>query len=83
MPPDRIIHAVRRGGGGQDSDSRGLSQQIVNKTSRALKDKHMVLDLAMMVAGTKYPRQFEERIKAVINGRRAQKWCVVDELIHW
>ena len=33
----------------------------------------VVLDLAMMVAGTKYRGQFEERIKAVMNEVRRAK----------
>ena len=48
-----------------------------------LKDKRIVvLDLAMMVAGTKYRGQFEERIKAVINEvRRASNVILfIDEL---
>ncbi len=48
-----------------------------------LRDKRMVvLDLAMMVAGTKYRGQFEERIKAVMNEVRRAKNTIlfIDEL---
>ena len=42
----------------------------------------VVLDLAMMVAGTKYRGQFEERIKAVMNEVRRAKNTIlfIDEL---
>jgi len=42
----------------------------------------VVLDLAMMVAGTKYRGQFEERIKAVMNEVRRAKNVIlfIDEL---
>jgi len=71
-------------GVGKTAIVEGLSQQIVNKqVPEILKDKRLVvLDLAMMVAGTKYRGQFEERIKAVINEVKRAK-CVVlfiDEL---
>jgi ATP-dependent Clp protease ATP-binding subunit ClpC len=48
-----------------------------------LRDKRIVvLDLAMMVAGTKYRGQFEERIKAVMNEVRRAKNVIlfIDEL---
>jgi ATP-dependent Clp protease ATP-binding subunit ClpC len=48
-----------------------------------LRDKRVVvLDLAMMVAGTKYRGQFEERIKAVMNEVRRAKNTIlfIDEL---
>jgi ATP-dependent Clp protease ATP-binding subunit ClpC len=71
-------------GVGKTAIVEGLSQQIVNKqVPEILKGKRLVvLDLAMMVAGTKYRGQFEERIKAVINEVRRAKNVVlfVDEL---
>jgi ATP-dependent Clp protease ATP-binding subunit ClpC len=71
-------------GVGKTAIVEGLSQQIVNKqVPEILKDKRIVvLDLAMMVAGTKYRGQFEERIKAVINEvRRARNVILfIDEL---
>jgi len=71
-------------GVGKTAIVEGLSQQIVNKqVPELLKDKRIVvLDLAMMVAGTKYRGQFEERIKAVINEvkRAANVVLFVDEL---
>ena len=71
-------------GVGKTAIVEGLSQKIVNKqVPELLKDKRIVvLDLAMMVAGTKYRGQFEERIKAVINEVRRAKNVVlfVDEL---
>ncbi|MHC4361319.1 MAG: Clp protease N-terminal domain-containing protein, partial [Planctomycetota bacterium] len=71
-------------GVGKTAIVEGLSQQIVNKqVPELLKDKRIVvLDLAMMVAGTKYRGQFEERIKAVINEVKRDKNVLlfVDEL---
>jgi ATP-dependent Clp protease ATP-binding subunit ClpC len=71
-------------GVGKTAIVEGLSQQIINKqVPEILKDKRIVvLDLAMMVAGTKYRGQFEERIKAVINEVRRAKNVVlfIDEL---
>ena len=71
-------------GVGKTAIVEGLSQQIINKqVPEILKGKRMVvLDLAMMVAGTKYRGQFEERIKAVINEVRRAKNVIlfVDEL---
>ncbi len=71
-------------GVGKTAIVEGLSQQIINKQiPDILKDKRIVvLDLAMMVAGTKYRGQFEERIKAVINEvrRAANVILFVDEL---
>jgi ATP-dependent Clp protease ATP-binding subunit ClpC len=71
-------------GVGKTAIVEGLSQQIVNKqVPELLKEKRLVvLDLAMMVAGTKYRGQFEERIKAVINEVRRAKSVIlfIDEL---
>jgi len=71
-------------GVGKTAIVEGLSQQIINKqVPEILKDKRIVvLDLAMMGAGTKYRGQFEERIKAVINEvrRAANVILFVDEL---
>src|SRR3989442_6061761 len=49
--------------------AEGLALRIVQKkVSRVLHDKRVVtLDLAALVAGTKYRGQFEERMKAVMN----------------
>jgi len=71
-------------GVGKTAIVEGLSQHIINKqVPQLLRDKRIVvLDLAMMVAGTKYRGQFEERIKAVINEVRRAKNVVlfIDEL---
>ena len=71
-------------GVGKTAIVEGLAQRVVNhEVPEILKDNRLVvLDLAMMVAGTKYRGQFEERIKAVISEvRRAGNVILfVDEL---
>lgn len=71
-------------GVGKTAIVEGLAQKIINKeVPEILKDKRIVvLDLAMMVAGTKYRGQFEERIKAVINEvkRATNVTLFIDEL---
>jgi ATP-dependent Clp protease ATP-binding subunit ClpC len=71
-------------GVGKTAIVEGLAQQIINQeVPDLLHDRRVVvLDLAMMVAGTKYRGQFEERIKAVMNEvRRAQNLILfIDEL---
>ena len=56
-------------GVGKSAIAEGLALRIVQrKVSRALFHKRIVsLDLASLVAGTKYRGQFEERMKAVLN----------------
>ncbi|MCD4664385.1 MAG: ATP-dependent Clp protease ATP-binding subunit [Bacteroidales bacterium] len=56
-------------GVGKSAIAEGLALRIVErKVSRALFNKKIItLDLASLVAGTKYRGQFEERIKAVLN----------------
>jgi ATP-dependent Clp protease ATP-binding subunit ClpC len=71
-------------GVGKTAIVEGLAQKIVtNDVPELLADRRIVvLDLAMMVAGTKYRGQFEERIKAVMNEvRRARNVILfIDEL---
>jgi len=56
-------------GVGKSAIAEGLALRIVQrKISRALFNKRIyILDLASLVAGTKYRGQFEERIKSVLN----------------
>jgi ATP-dependent Clp protease ATP-binding subunit ClpC len=71
-------------GVGKTAIVEGLAQKIVsNEVPEILHDRRIVaLDLAMMVAGTKYRGQFEERIKAVMNEVRRAKNVIlfIDEL---
>ncbi len=71
-------------GVGKTAIVEGLAQQIIdNEIPDLLRDKRIVvLDLALMVAGTKYRGQFEERIKAVMTEvRRVQDVVLfIDEL---
>jgi ATP-dependent Clp protease ATP-binding subunit ClpC len=56
-------------GVGKTAIAEGLASRIVErKVSRVLYDKRVIaLDLAALVAGTKYRGQFEERMKAVMS----------------
>ncbi|NLF29630.1 MAG: ATP-dependent Clp protease ATP-binding subunit [Planctomycetes bacterium] len=71
-------------GVGKTAIVEGLAMMIVsNNIPEILANRRIVaLDLAMMVAGTKYRGQFEERIKAVMNEVRRAKNVVlfIDEL---
>lgn len=71
-------------GVGKTAIVEGLAQMIVEgNVPELLRDRRIVvLDLAMMVAGTKYRGQFEERIKAVMNEVRRAKNTIlfIDEL---
>ncbi|MEM6393438.1 MAG: ATP-dependent Clp protease ATP-binding subunit [Planctomycetota bacterium] len=71
-------------GVGKTAIVEGLAQRIITQDvpEILLERRIVVLDLAMMVAGTKYRGQFEERIKAVMNEvRRAKNVLLfIDEL---
>ncbi|HZH71978.1 MAG TPA: ATP-dependent Clp protease ATP-binding subunit, partial [Mariniphaga sp.] len=56
-------------GVGKSAIAEGLALRIIQKkVSRILFDKRVVsLDIASIVAGTKYRGQFEERMKAILN----------------
>src|ERR1700721_2419039 len=62
-------------GVGKTAIVEGLAQLVVDSNvPELLRDRRIVVvDLAMMVAGTKYRGQFEERIKAVMNEVRRAK----------
>src|SRR5205807_2294212 len=92
---ERVIQVLRRrtknnpvllgeAGVGKTAIVEGLAQLIVDSNvPELLRDRRLVvLDLAMMVAGTKYRGQFEERIKAVMNEVRRAKNTIlfIDEL---
>ena len=71
-------------GVGKTAIVEGFAQRVVDgNVPEILADRRIVvLDLAMMVAGTKYRGQFEERIKAVMNEVRRAKNTIlfIDEL---
>jgi ATP-dependent Clp protease ATP-binding subunit ClpC len=71
-------------GVGKTAIVEGLAQEIAaGDVPELLRDKRVItLDLALMVAGTKYRGQFEERIKAVMDEIRRSKNVVlfIDEL---
>lgn len=71
-------------GVGKTAIAEGLAQEIAKgNVPEILRDKRVVtLDLALMVAGTKYRGQFEERIKAVMDEIKRSKNVIlfVDEL---
>ena len=71
-------------GVGKTAIVEGFAQRVIEgEVPEILTDKRIVvLDLAMMVAGTKYRGQFEERIKAVMTEVRRVKNTIlfIDEL---
>ncbi len=75
---------IGEAGVGKTAIAEGLAQEISNGTvPEILREKKVItLDLALMVAGTKYRGQFEERIKAVMDEIRRTKNVIlfIDEL---
>ena len=71
-------------GVGKTAIVEGLAQSIIaGDVPELLRDKKVItLDLALMVAGTKYRGQFEERIKAVMDEIKRTKNVIlfIDEL---
>jgi ATP-dependent Clp protease ATP-binding subunit ClpC len=71
-------------GVGKTAIVEGFAQMVIEgNVPELLRERRIVvLDLAMMVAGTKYRGQFEERIKAVMNEVRRAKNTIlfIDEL---
>ncbi|MEQ1905369.1 MAG: ATP-dependent Clp protease ATP-binding subunit [Pirellulaceae bacterium] len=71
-------------GVGKTAIVEGFAQRVIDgEVPEILADKRIVvLDLAMMVAGTKYRGQFEERIKAVMNEVKRNRNTIlfIDEL---
>lgn len=92
---DRVIQILSRrtknnpvllgeAGVGKTAIVEGLAQKIVKgDVPELLRDKRVIIiDLALMVAGTKYRGQFEERIKAVMDEiKRSENIIIfIDEL---
>src|SRR5437868_1642046 len=81
-----LLGLLREGeaGVGKTAIAEGLAQEIANgNVPELLRDRRVItLDLALMVAGTKYRGQFEERIKAVMDEIRRSKNVIlfIDEL---
>ena len=75
---------IGEAGVGKTAIVEGLAQEISSgNVPEILRDKKVItLDLALMVAGTKYRGQFEERIKAVMDEIRRTKNVIlfIDEL---
>jgi ATPases with chaperone activity, ATP-binding subunit len=75
---------IGEAGVGKTAIAEGLAQEIIaGNVPELLRDKRVItLDLALMVAGTKYRGQFEERIKAVMDEIRKAKNVIlfIDEL---
>jgi len=75
---------IGEAGVGKTAIVEGLAQEIASgSVPELLRDKRVItLDLALMVAGTKYRGQFEERIKAVMDEIRRTKNVIlfIDEL---
>ena len=75
---------IGEAGVGKTAIAEGLAHEIISSVvPELLENKRVItLDLALMVAGTKYRGQFEERIKAVMDEIRRAKNVIIfiDEL---
>ena len=75
---------IGEAGVGKTAIAEGLAQEIASgNVPELLREKKVItLDLALMVAGTKYRGQFEERIKAVMDEIKRSKNVIlfIDEL---
>ena len=75
---------IGEAGVGKTAIVEGLAQEIIaGNVPELLRDRRVItLDLALMVAGTKYRGQFEERIKAVMEEIRKSKNIIlfIDEM---
>ena len=75
---------IGEAGVGKTAIAEGLAQEIASgNVPELLRDKKVItLDLALMVAGTKYRGQFEERIKAVMDEIKRSRNVIlfIDEL---
>lgn len=75
---------IGEAGVGKTAIAEGLAQEIVKgNVPEPLRNKLIItLDLALMVAGTKYRGQFEERLKAVMDEIQTQKNIIlfIDEI---
>src|SRR5213075_2874385 len=75
---------IGEAGVGKTAIAEGLAQEIASgNVPELLRDRRVItLDLALMVAGTKYRGQFEERIKAVMDEIRRSKNVIlfIDEM---